>query len=610
MAFLLGHGTKFTQDVKANIPSSLPIGNFFYATDTDELFAGTGLSLFQIAGSSLALNDLRVNSFEILGNGDLRGRWTTGVEDGLTNGIFEFYQEIGTVPTSVYLLGTDFNLKHRGPADFYWTASKLACTTTASLIIGANTNVLVSGLTETLAGIAGNTNLFAQTSGQALVIGRNTVSAETLTWNASGGTGTWYVVDGTHLYLNCANTHSGTTDIEQGPGIVFAIEQSIVVQANKIKPSQATFNPPLWFMDNVVGGKLLGLPSDLSTSAPFNGVIFGAQVPVYYITDPSYYTPYPPANWIKAVPLISAVNNIPAETFTLSDEGGNISGIWANPVIVATATDHAPTTGQIRLNSGNAITWRNNANSGDLGLGSNSSDLLDITTGFLGLKVSSGSAINWNGDTGISRISANVIGFGNGTPGDISGFFKAAGLRVAPDATHVADLGFAAFNVFGIGSTMTLGWYSTPAGFTPDTGISRTVAGVLAIGNGSGGDTSGALYAALVSPYSVALTGQTSSIAATNLVASPTTTSLYEIRYYLNDTTAGTSGTVSVTISWNDGAAQSVTSANVTFGVLGAYVSGVIVVKATSGAIQYATTITSPIGSPQYSLDLRVTELR
>ena len=32
-------------------------------------------------------------------------------------------------------------------------------------------------------------------------------------------------------------------------------------------------------------------------------------------------------------------------------------------------------------------------------------------------------------------------------------------------------------------------------------------------------------------------------------------------------------------------------------------------VKATSGAIQYATTVTSAVGSPAYSLDIRVKQL-
>ena len=113
----------------------------------------------------------------------------------------------------------------------------------------------------------------------------------------------------------------------------------------------------------------------------------------------------------------------------------------------------------------------------------------------------------------------------------------------------------------------------------------------------------------LTNSYSVALTGQTGTINATNLVATPVTTALYEISYYLNDTTAGTSGTVSVTITWNDGGSQTFTSSNVTFGTAGAFVSGIIIVKATSGAIQYATTVTSAIGSPAYSLDLRVKQL-
>ena len=152
--------------------------------------------------------------------------------------------------------------------------------------------------------------------------------------------------------------------------------------------------------------------------------------------------------------------------------------------------------------------------------------------------------------------------------------------------------------------------------FSNDTNISRLGAASLAIGNGTAGDFTGSLklstinlQTGLTTPFTVALTAQTSSIGATNLVATPVTTSLYAVHYYLNDTTAGTSGTVSVTITWNDGASQTFTSANVTFGVLGAYVSGMVVVKATSGAIQYSTTVTSAVGSPAYSLDLRVVPL-
>jgi hypothetical protein len=160
-----------------------------------------------------------------------------------------------------------------------------------------------------------------------------------------------------------------------------------------------------------------------------------------------------------------------------------------------------------------------------------------------------------------------------------------------------------------------IGWQN-PGLTAIDTGISRLGAASLALGNGAASDFSGSLKLTGLSvqgsqtgPYSVSLTAQAATIAATNLVTTPVTTALYEITYYLNDTTAGTSGTVSLTITWNDGGSQTFTSSNVTFGTLGAYVSGTIVVKATSGAIQYATTVTSAVGSPAYSLDIRIKQL-
>src|SRR6202044_1365007 len=47
-----------------------------------------------------------------------------------------------------------------------------------------------------------------------------------------------------------------------------------------------------------------------------------------------------------------------------------------------------------------------------------------LATGFLplaggtmtgALEMTSGLAVNWNADTGVSRLAANVVGFGNGT---------------------------------------------------------------------------------------------------------------------------------------------------------------------------------------------------
>lgn len=118
------------------------------------------------------------------------------------------------------------------------------------------------------------------------------------------------------------------------------------------------------------------------------------------------------------------------------------------------------------------------------------------------------------------------------------------------------------------------------------------------------GTISGAQLAA-----SIVKTGQTGSISAATLVPSPVTTALYQVNYYMNVTTAGTSGTVQATFTWNDGAAQTLNSSTITFGTLGSFVSGTFLIKATSGTPQYSTTVTSALGSPVYSLDIRVVPL-
>ena len=255
-----------------------------------------------------------------------------------------------------------------------------------------------------------------------------------------------------------------------------------------------------------------------------------------------------------------------------------------------------------------------------------------------------------NSITGLVNIGSTSVGLsygkatgllllGNGSAGDSSGTLELQTLLLGTNTTLSANI--SSYNNSGtsivlsaangnqsvtivdngrlaIESGMAFGWVSSATNSTgaTDTGISRLGAASLAIGNGTASDFSGSLkltglnvQGSQTGPYSVSLTAQAATIAATNLVATPVTTALYEITYYLNDTTAGTSGTVSLTITWNDGGSQTFTSSNVTFGTLGAYVSGTIVVKATSGAIQYATTVTSAVGSPAYSLDIRIKQL-
>ena len=120
-----------------------------------------------------------------------------------------------------------------------------------------------------------------------------------------------------------------------------------------------------------------------------------------------------------------------------------------------------------------------------------------------------------------------------------------------------------------------------------------------------------AFVAAAIAPVKVALTAQTTSIGATNLVASPVTTALYSVSFYLTVASAGTGGTALLTFTWNDGVAQNYVTETIDLSTTGAgsFVSGVVLVRCSSGAIQYSTTVTGAAGSPTYNLDIRAVTL-
>ena len=124
---------------------------------------------------------------------------------------------------------------------------------------------------------------------------------------------------------------------------------------------------------------------------------------------------------------------------------------------------------------------------------------------------------------------------------------------------------------------------------------------ITAASNGSGG--------AVVA--TVASTAQTASIGATNLVASPTTTALYSVSFYMTVASAGTGGTALLTFTWNDGVAQNYVTQTINLSTTGAgsFISGVVLVRCSSGAIQYSTTVTGATGSPTYNLDIRAVTL-
>ena len=123
---------------------------------------------------------------------------------------------------------------------------------------------------------------------------------------------------------------------------------------------------------------------------------------------------------------------------------------------------------------------------------------------------------------------------------------------------------------------------------------------ITAASNGSGGVAA-----------TVALTAQTASIGATNLVASPTTTALYALSFYMTVASAGTGGTALLTFTWNDGVAQNYVTQTINLSTTGAgsFISGVVLVRCSSGAIHYSTTVTGATGSPTYNLDIRAVTL-
>lgn len=103
--------------------------------------------------------------------------------------------------------------------------------------------------------------------------------------------------------------------------------------------------------------------------------------------------------------------------------------------------------------------------------------------------------------------------------------------------------------------------------------------------------------------YTVSLTGQTASIG-TTAITTPTAAGVWDIDVYHVCTTAGTGGTLTTTISWNDGTAARSASPAANISLAGTNFAGGIqcIRGAASNAINYSTTVAGATGSPQYAL--------
>jgi len=108
-------------------------------------------------------------------------------------------------------------------------------------------------------------------------------------------------------------------------------------------------------------------------------------------------------------------------------------------------------------------------------------------------------------------------------------------------------------------------------------------------------------------PYcdTVSRSGETATVSPTNL-NNTSTNGVYRVSVYIYPTTAGTSGTVTATIKWNDGAAESAVTGTHTFGALGTpvFINGQICTVTNSTAITWETTVTAAVGSPIYVINV------
>jgi hypothetical protein len=165
--------------------------------------------------------------------------------------------------------GLDCSFEADGAGDL-WLAHNThvnpATTTSMSLIAGSNLSVLV-----------GSTTLFGNGGTAPLIVGRGTPNQETVAWT------NWSVVDGTHLSINTAKTHSGTTDIEQLGLTILDSGASIIVIGHT--PSQFTANTGADFISvawvDANGLPFMFTPGHAGGSVfPYNSFLFSQGMPI------------------------------------------------------------------------------------------------------------------------------------------------------------------------------------------------------------------------------------------------------------------------------------------------------------------------------------------
>jgi len=115
------------------------------------------------------------------------------------------------------------------------------------------------------------------------------------------------------------------------------------------------------------------------------------------------------------------------------------------------------------------------------------------------LQFPSGTVINWNADSGLSRDTAGQIDVGNGTAGNKSGFINFAGFSVNSGGNIIGDWNFNRGGTLGLNNTQVIAFTNSAAVTSGwDTGLSRDAAGVIDVGTGLQGSKAGTLNAQVV----------------------------------------------------------------------------------------------------------------
>jgi hypothetical protein len=306
--------------------------------------------------------------------------------------------------------------------------------------------------------------------------------------------------------------------------------------------------------------------------------------------------------------ILSPSNSGSSGTWTLPATTDTFVGRATTDTLTNKSFDTAGTGNSLAINGsvvsavtgGGAVVLANSPSLTTPTVGSGGLNLIGSTSGTATLKgpaVGGGTLTLPPGTDTIVSLNANQILSGKSVSGGLQFAGATTGvtlLQPQATATGTLTLPSATDTLVGRATTDTLSnkTLASPA-------ISGTITSynnISTVGNGVG-----AIYAR------TNLTGQTSSIGTTTLYSVPSSgAGLYSISIAYVTTTAGTAGTVSLTLNWNNGSIpRSITFANVDLSVTGADFSGRQTIY--SGVNQNITFSTTDSGSTgQYRLVILV----